>query len=256
LNLPRPTIRPADNPGRLAPVFLTAEWRWLAILNYEADAKILAPFLPAGTELDDWNGEILVSVVGFLFLATRVRHMPIPFHRNFEEVNLRFYVRRKTSSGWRRGVVFIQELVPRLAIAWTARTFYNENYVALPMSHRIETAGKEIKSVRYAWAFKGRENSLSLTTRGSSQPLRKGSQPEFITEHYWGYSVQRDGSTMEYQVEHPPWRIWETPAARLDCDAAKLYGRQFSEVLTRPPASAFLADGSPVIVRKGARLRP
>ena len=122
-----------------APVFLTAEWRHLAMLNYEADPKLLAPFVPSGTELDLWNGKNFVSVVGFLFQKTRVLGIPVPFHRNFEEVNLRFYVRRKAPDGWRRGVVFIKELVPRRAIAWTARTFYNEPYLALPMAHQIET---------------------------------------------------------------------------------------------------------------------
>ena len=226
------------------------------MLNYEVDAKILAPFVPAGTELDAWNGNFFVSVVGFRFLHTRVWGIPVPCHRNFEEVNLRFYTRRNSSAGWRRGVVFIKELVPRPAIAWAARTFYNENYVALPMSHRIETAAGEVKSVRYAWRFNGRENSLSLAVRGGAQPMREGSEAEFIAEHYWGYSIQRDGSTLEYQVEHPPWRVWETRAAKLEGDLANLYGGPWAEVLGRAPVSAFLADGSAVIVRKGAPLPP
>jgi uncharacterized protein YqjF (DUF2071 family) len=237
-----------------APVFLTAEWRWLAMLNYEIDPARLASFVPAGTELDFWNGKTFVSAVGFLFQNTRLRGMPIPFHRNFEEVNLRFYVRRKAGNEWRRAVVFIKELVPRRAIAWTARTFYNEPYVALPMSHRIDRTGAEIKSVRYAWKFNRCENSLHLTTLGEAQTLRAGSESEFITEHYWGYTAQRDGSTLEYQVEHPRWRIWEARETKLDCDIANLYGKQFVEVLARPQTSAFLAEGSAVTVRKGVRL--
>ncbi len=74
--------------------FLTAEWRHLAMLNYEIDPVILRPFVPSGTELDSWNGKTYVSIVGFLFLKTRVRGLAIPFHQNFEEINLRFYVRR------------------------------------------------------------------------------------------------------------------------------------------------------------------
>jgi hypothetical protein len=237
-----------------APVFLTAEWHWLAMLNFELDPARLAPFVPAGTELDFWNGKTFVSVVGFLFQNTRVRGIPIPFHQDFEEVNLRFYVRRKVNNEWLRAVVFIKELVPRLTIAWTARTFYNEPYIALPMSHRIEKAGEQVKSVTYAWQFNGRSNSLQLSTRGEAQLLREGSEPEFITEHYWGYTAQRDGSTLEYRVEHPRWSIREAQEARLDCDVAGLYGKQFAEVLSRPPTSAFLAEGSPVTVRKGIRI--
>ena len=235
-------------------IFLTAEWRHLAMLNYEIEPAVLAPFIPTGTELDFWNGKTFVSIVGFLFLKTRVRGIPIPFHRNFEEINLRFYVRRKADDGWRRGVFFIKELVPRSAIAFIARKFYNENYIALPMSHRIETIQEDIKSVSYSWRFKGREDFLKLAVHGQAQPLAAGSIQEFITEHYWGYARQRDGSTMEYRVEHPPWRIWESRTAEFDCDAASLYGEAFRECLGRPPSSAFLADGCEVKVFGGVRL--
>lgn len=235
-------------------IFLTAEWRSLALLNYEVDPAVLTPFVPPGTELDFWNGRTFVSLVGFLFQRTRICGMAIPFHRNFEEVNLRLYVRRKADDGWRRGVVFIKELVPRMAIAFVARKFYNENYRALPMSHKIEKSREEIKSVSYFWRFGGKENHMKVITRGTAQLLVEGSEQEFITEHYWGYTTQRDGSTLEYRVEHPRWRVWETQAAELYCDATKLYGEKFRDYLSRAPSSAFLADGSDVKVYKGVKL--
>ena len=224
------------------------------MLNYEIDPKILAPFVPAGIELDFWNGKTYVSLVGFLFQNTRVAGIPIPFHRNFEEANLRFYVRRKAEDGWRRGVVFIKELVPRIAIAFVARKFYNENYFTLPMSHRIEKIQDKIESVFYGWRFNGRGNFLKVEVGGQAQPLVENSLQEFITEHYWGYARQRDGSTKEYRVEHPRWKIWEAKRAELDCDLAGLYGEGFAKVLNRPPSSAFLADGSRVKVYSGVRL--
>ncbi|HVU28070.1 MAG TPA: DUF2071 domain-containing protein [Verrucomicrobiae bacterium] len=234
------------------PVFLTAEWRHLAMLNYEIDPKILAPFVPDGTELDFWNGKTFVSVVGFLFQKTRVCGIPIPFHRNFEEVNLRFYVRRKAEDGWRRAVVFIKEIVPRFAIAFAARAIYNEPYIALPMSHQIEP---DSSATAYFWRFKGNENVLKIITRGQPQIPVEGSQPEFIAEHYWGYTAQYDGSTLEYRVEHPRWRIWDSQSAELHCDVAALYGKSFSETFSHLPSSAFLAEGSPVKVYKGIRLK-
>jgi uncharacterized protein YqjF (DUF2071 family) len=237
--------------------FLTAEWRCLAMLNYEIDPAVLRPFVPSGTELDSWNGKTFVSVVGFLFQNTRVCGIPIPFHINFEEVNLRFYVRRKADDGWRRGVVFIKELVPRRAIAFIARKYYNENYIALPMWHQIdqiEKAREEIKSVVYFWRFGGNEHYIKLITCGTAQLLLEGSEQEFITEHYWGYTTQRDASTLEYRVEHPRWRVWKTRAAELHCDAAKLYGEKFHNFLNRSPSSAFLAEGSDVKVYKGVKI--
>lgn len=228
------------------------------MLNYKIEPEILRPHIPAGTELDFWNGTAFVSVVGFLFQNTRVRGIPIPFHRHFEEVNLRFYVRRKTAEGWRRGVVFIRELVPRRAIAWTARTFYNEPYLALPMSHQFvksPTRPEEIKAAAYFWRFKGKDNFVKLSTRGLAQPLLENSEAEFITEHYWGYTAQRDSSMLEYQVEHPRWRVWEAETSEFQGDVAGLYGEKFCPVLRVPPASAFLAEGSAITVYAGGRLK-
>ena len=240
--------------GKSPKVFISAEWRWLAMLNYEVAPEIVAPFVPAGTELDFWNGKTFVSLVGFMFLKTRVKGLPIPFHQNFEEVNLRFYVRRKADDGWRRGVTFIKEIVPRPAIALVARKFYNEKYIALPMSHRLEPSGEKPKSIRYSWQFGGRENFIHLKTEGASDPLAAGSLTEFIAEHSWGYARQRDGSTMEYRVEHPRWNAIAAASAKLDCDASGLYGAAFAKLLSRPPASAFLADGSAVTVSNGVKI--
>jgi uncharacterized protein len=229
--------------------FLAAEWRHLAMLNYDIDPGVLAPFVPAGTELDTYAGRTLVTLVGFLFLKTRVWGIPIPFHRNFEEVNLRFYVRRKAEDGWRRAVVFVKEFVPRYAIAATARALYGENYVSVPMSHTVG-AGK----VSYRWRYKGAEHSIRMTVRGEPRDPEAGSEAEFITEHYWGYARGPHGRTLEYRVAHPRWRVWEAQSGQLVGDVGKLYGDKFVEALRGPPASAFLAEGSDVTVFRGVPL--
>src|SRR6188508_3046287 len=145
--------------------FLTAEWRDLAMLNFVADPQVLQPLVPAGTELDFHRGETYLSVVGFMFLDTRVLGAPIPFHRNFEEVNLRFYVRRQTPEGWRRGVAFVRELVPRQAIALVARLFYNEPYSAFPMRHGIKREDDEL-AVEYRWRRAGAWERLAMHATG------------------------------------------------------------------------------------------
>ncbi len=119
--------------------FLTAEWRKLAFANYEVSPDMLLPYLPYGTELDLWKDRCYVSLIGFMFQETRLKGIKIPFHVNFEEVNLRFYVKRWSGKEWRRGVVFIKEIVPKPAIAFVANTLYNENYQSLPMKHSWRT---------------------------------------------------------------------------------------------------------------------
>jgi uncharacterized protein YqjF (DUF2071 family) len=236
--------------------FLTAGWRDLLMLNYPVDPAVVQPYLPRGTEIDFWNGHTYVSLVGFLFLDTKVLGIPIPLHRNFEELNLRFYVRRKASDGWRRGVVFIKEIVPRYMISQVARTVYNENYVTMPMRHaKTDPTANQTGHLRYEWYGHGQWYQLAADFAGEPQPLTTGSEAEFITEHYWGYTRQRDGGTMEYKVEHPPWRVWPTTSARLVGDIAPLYGPEFVPTLSAAPSSAFIAEGSGIVVRKGTRFR-
>lgn len=223
------------------------------MLNYEIDPARLVPRVPAGTELDSWDGRTLISVVGFLFEDTRIFGLPIPFHRTFEEVNLRFYVRRLAPDGWRRGVVFVRELVPRFAIARVARALYNEPYLALPMGHGFEQSGPSF-SARYTWRHRGSDQFLRVAVHGEPAPIADGSEEEFVAEHFWGYTRQRDGATLEYQVEHPRWNIRVARSAELCCNAGELYGAEFTEALAARPCSAFLADGSAVSVHRGVRL--
>src|SRR5450432_2463378 len=104
-------------------VFLKAEWNNLIMASYTIEPALLKPYLPRYTELDFYNGNTYVSLVGFMFNNTRIPGMKIPFHVNFEEVNLRFYVRYKDNGEWKRGVVFIKEIVPKLAISYVANNF-------------------------------------------------------------------------------------------------------------------------------------
>jgi uncharacterized protein YqjF (DUF2071 family) len=238
--------------------FLTAAWRDLAMINFAVDPTVLRPLLPPGTELDRWQGVTLVSLVGFRFGDTRVLGLPVPGHRDFDEVNLRFYVRRRANvGGWRRGVVFVREFVPLRAVALIARWCYQEPYAAVPMRHRIDLAGADRGvpgRVAYEWSHGGRWHGLTLETRGMPALPVPGSEAEFIVEHYWGYAAQRGGGCKEYRVVHPAWRVWETAEARADCDALGLYGPRFTECLAAPPRSAFLAEGSAVEVHPGRRL--
>jgi uncharacterized protein YqjF (DUF2071 family) len=221
-------------------IFLTAQWRDLAVLNFEADPAILRPFLPARTELDLWQGKALVSLVGFRFLNTRVLGLRIPFHTDFDEVNLRFYVQGPQG----RGVVFIKELVRKRAVAFIARTVYGERYAATPMSHRKESSHGRT-SVSYAWRWRSVENFFEVTAEGDPEPMAEGSAEAFIFEHYWGYGPKT------YRVEHPPWRVWPATSGKKRIDGDALYGAGFGAILAGPPVSCMLAEGSEVSVFRG-----
>jgi len=220
------------------------------MLNYELDSALLAPYVPADTELDRFDGKAFISLVGFRFLNTKILRIPVPFHRNFDEVNLRFYVRRCVDGVVKRGVVFIQEIVPRRAIAAVARLAYNENYRCLPMSHQISFEHGVLR-VEYAWRLGSTRNRLRVHATGESHAMPDGSAERFIAEHYWGYSAQPGGGCVEYHVAHPPWRVWDVTHAEFTGDAAALYGVELASALNKAPDSAFLAEGSPVTVYRG-----
>ena len=228
--------------------FLTANWRYIAMLSYVIDPALLASLVPPGTEIDFENRETFLSVVGLLFLDTRLLGLPVPLHRDFEEVNLRFYVRRKSADTWRRGVVFVRELVPRRAVATIARACYAENYLAVPMKHEIEHLDTNLK-VEYSWRRGRKWESLKMNAAGEPQIIPAGSHAEFITEHYWGYTSLRSGSG-EYRVEHPRWKSWNATSFEFTADVATLYGEQFVETLNQRPRSAFIADGSPITIQR------
>jgi uncharacterized protein YqjF (DUF2071 family) len=237
--------------------FLTAEWRDLAMISFEADPAALGRRVPRGTEIDAWEGRTFITIVGLRFARTRVLGLPIPFHRDFDEVNLRFYVRRKGPEGWRRGVVFVKEIVSRAAVAWVARAVYGENYAIHPVRHEIRlpaAGGPEKGEVAYAWRAGGRWNRLEVAVEGEPGLPDGESEETFIAEHYWGYTRCRDGSALEYRVEHPPWRVWRSVHARLDCAAEAVYGPELCGFLTGPPVSAFVAEGSAIVVRRGVRI--
>jgi uncharacterized protein len=229
--------------------FLTAEWRKLIMANYEIEPGQIKNLVPAGTEPDSWNNKTYISLVGFLFTNTRVRGMKIPFHVNFPEVNLRFYVRYKDQSEWKRGVVFVKEIVPKPAISLVANSLFNERYITLPMKYYIGEANQQL-AVSYQWKYKNKWNSLSAQADLARQPLVSGTKEEFITEHFWGYSSVREGITGEYQVEHPRWDIYPVQHYVVQCDFESLYGSPFGALNSRQPVSVFLAEGSEIAVYK------
>lgn len=233
--------------------FLTAQWRDLVVLNFTAPPEFLIPYVPLHTELDLHGGRAYMSLVAFRFIDTKVLGYRIPFHNTFEEINLRFYVRRTVDGSIRRGVVFIKELVPKRAIALVARLVYNENYFAVPMHHSIENSGN-VRRLQFGWKDSVRWNSIGAEVTGDPIELNSGSEAQFILEHYWGYSRTRFGETIEYEVAHPPWRAWHQASASIDIDVSATYGEAFNELLGAKWHSAYVAEGSPILVYPGRKL--
>ena len=233
--------------------FLRASWENLVLVNYMIEPKVLSPYIPKGTELDLWNGKCYVSLVGFLFKNTKLLGLKIPFHVNFEEVNLRFYVKRKENNKWKRGVVFIKELVPKWALSFVANTIYKEHYQTVPMKNNI-SINNEILNVNYMWKINNKWHSIELNAEQECSLIEKESETEFITEHYWGYARVNDIRTNEYEVTHPRWVHHKIKDYKIKVDFEKVYGTEFSFLNNSKPNSVMLAKGSHITVGKRRKL--
>ena len=244
--------------------FLSAEWRKLVMMQYEVAPAILEERLPPGVELDLYKGRCFVSLIGFLFDRVRLLGVPPPFHTRFEEINLRYYVRRPMPDGsYRRGVIFIREIVPKPMIVLIARALYGEAYATAPTAHRWSSQGLHAREVRhgqlpleieYEWRLGKHWQRLGVRAGNQRVPMTAGSMEEFITEHYWGYTPRRGGGTAEYAVEHPRWEVYPIQQYRVACDFGALYGPEFANLTFTDPDHILLAEGAPVTIAWGGNI--
>ena len=227
--------------------FLRAEWNNLIMANYAVPKEILLSYLPYRTQLDFFEGNAYVSLVGFMFLNTKVLGFSVPMHVNFEEVNLRFYIKYNDHGSWKKGVVFIKEIVPKMAISFVANNIYGEKYTTMRMKHFYIDNG-ETSHAGYKWNYKNRWNTLSAVTDKRSKKIVPGSCENFFADHYWGYSKYSNTKTYEYYVEHPVWETQKVISYSVDCDFGMLYGEEFSFLNDEKPSSVLMTKGSEIRV--------
>ena len=227
--------------------FLTASWKKLCFVNYAIDPAILEPYVPAHTELDFFEGKCYVSLVGFLFDDVKLKGITIPFHKRFEEVNLRFYVKHFDGSQWKRGTVFISEIVEKPAIAWVANTLYNEKYSVHKMHYKHDLTEEE-NFISYGLDLEENWQLIQVATSPEPEPYEQGSITQFITEHFWGYSYKTPTTSWEYEVRHPLWKSYKILDHEIVFDFAKLYGDDFQDLTTAQPDSIQCMDGSAISI--------
>jgi hypothetical protein len=165
----------------------------------------------------------------------------------FEEINLRFYVKRKTAQGYRRGVVFINETVPYKPVAWLANKLYKEHYIAIPTNHNI-VIGEDTKLIQYDWKMGQTWNHMKVKASTLKREMDRGSLEEFIFEHYFGYTRIDENRSQEYRINHPRWMVNDVLEAFVDCDFAAMYGEAFAHLSAKVPKSVIIAKGSAISV--------
>ncbi len=228
--------------------FLKANWENLIMANYIVSPSVLLPFLPKGVEIDTYNGDAYVSLVGFMFKNTRLFKVPIPYFGSFEEINLRFYVIRKEGNEWKRGVVFVNETIPYQPVAWMANWLYKEHYISIPTKHKW-TIKEKTKEIIYDWKMGNKWNSLQVNASTDKKPMAVGSIEEYIFEHYYGYTKIDNQSSQEYEVMHPRWETNQITDYHIDCEFGAMYGEGFRFLNKEQPANIIMSEGSEVAIK-------
>lgn len=230
-------------------ILLSAHWTNLLVANFETDKNFLSKYLPAGTELNDWNGKYFMSLVGFQFSKTKFYGIPAPFYRSFPEINLRFYVKRKTNDGWRKAIVFIKEIAPAKLIGFMAGWLYNENFISLPLKSNFKNVpGK--KEIEYNWKINNEWNYLKAITDNELKKYEPGSLENFISSHYYGYTKVSETKTKEFEVIHEPWHVHPVTTFEMKLDAESIYGKDTVPFFSTTPYLVFYMDGSETKVTK------
>lgn len=230
-------------------VFLRANWLRLASANYIIDPSILDKHLPNGTELEDHNGEYYVSLVAFRYCKTRLLNVRVPYHNNFEEINLRFYVKREITPGkWRSEVAFTKLFFPRPALTLVAKYMYKENYETLKMRHSW-SENENYLLTSYGLNKNG-WNNFEIKSDKKSMKIDSNSSEFFFSKQYWGTSQIDHKSSTIYKIEHPDWEAYNVFNWNVSFDFKTIFGPEFKHLTDTQPDSVHLFKGSEVIVNK------
>lgn len=229
----------------MAKTFLKAHWNNVVMINYTVPKQVLIPYLPYGVELDDFQGNYYISLVGFKFLRSSLFGIPIPFFGSFDEVNLRFYVKRKVNDEYRRGVVFICELVPYSIVATLANKLYKEHYRKAKIQSKI-VMSKGHKSISYEWEINNQKSAIDIRFDDVEIEILHNSHEEFIYEHYYGFTKVNEKETWEYKVNHERWSVNKYLGHQINCNFENLYGKAFAFLNNQEPHSVYNAVGSKV----------
>lgn len=227
--------------------FLEARWENIVMVNYEVDANILLPYLPYGVELDTFDDKCFVSLVGFKFAKSKIFGINIPFYGTFDEVNLRFYVKRTDGAVTKRGVVFVSEVVPYKIVSLLANKLYKEHYSFAKMSSSLRFEN-DSTTLEYNWKPKAENFSIKVCCVNEKSEIPENSLEEFIYEHYYGFTKVSAEETWEYKVNHPRWETNQVKDCTIHCDFEDMYGKHFAFLNDQKPFSVYNAIGSKVAI--------
>lgn len=192
----RPLPLPAGTPGRHAA--LTMEWRDLLFAHWPVPVAALRAKIPAGLEVDTFDGTAWLGVVPFRMTRVRPLGAPLPGASfAFAELNVRTYVTRDGVPG----VWFFSLDGHSRTGAWAARQTFGLPYRYASVSLAHETDGGVRFSARYPSRPVAATFEAAYRATGPLVPAVPGSLDDFLTNRLALYAL-RGGRLLRGDIDH------------------------------------------------------
>lgn len=223
---------------------ISTEFRKVALLNFIIPSEVVKKYLPEHTRLDYYNGQCMISLVGFQVKKLKVADVKVPLLKDFEEIDLQIYVRRFDGGKWRKGVVIINRIFDQPGAATLTNSIFKTNYTSLPTTGTVQETEDFIK-VKYSWQYKEIDQNFWVKSNRLAAPYGKDTEAGFILDRTYGY-LKAGEDTYEYEIKHVDWHLYTVEEYAVDVD----FSRQFDPALNilngQTPHSVIFTEGSTI----------
>ena len=177
-------------------------WHHLLFAHWRLDADSLRGHIPAGLELDTYQGEAWLGIVPFHMTNVAPRGVPaLPWVSAFPELNVRTYVRLEGKPG----VYFFSLDATNPLAVWGAWTLFHLPYFTASMTVSVVD-----DHVRYASRRRSGESARFVAEYwpcAEPQAPAPGSLEAFLTERYCLYAADSASRLHRLEIHHPPWPL-------------------------------------------------
>ena len=187
-----------------SPWVMTQTWHDLLFAHWPVDAAALRDLVPAGFEIDLYNGQAWVGIVPFHMTNVAPRGVPaLPWVSAFAELNVRTYVR----VNGRPGVYFFSLDAANPVAVGVARTLVHLPYFTADMS--VEQKEGWIYYASERKAHKGAPAAFTARYRPTGLPIapEEGTLEYFLTERYCLFTVDEAFHAYTVDIHHPRWPL-------------------------------------------------
>ncbi|HCN76473.1 MAG TPA: hypothetical protein DIT13_04655 [Verrucomicrobiales bacterium] len=201
------------------PFVMHQRWGNLLFLHWSFDPKVIQATLPAGLQVDTFEGRAWVGVVPFEMRGIRPRFCPpVPGVSDFLEMNLRTYVH---DSNGAPGVWFYSLDCDQPLAVRVARAFFHLPYHHARMSLKISAEGM----LRYRSQRRSDDHESAIDYRlGTTvRHARRDTLEYFLAERYLLYALAPSGLHTG-RVHHAPYPLVNAEVAEWDTRLFALAG--------------------------------